>query len=281
MSTVIRLLSDLVALPSINPGGREVTGPDYTEKAVQDRLAAFLEEHRIDYQRQEVLPDRENLIAVAEGRDRSQTVFLQSHVDTVTVEGMTIAPFDPVLREGKLYGRGSCDAKGQVAAMFTALAQVLQQGTPATNVAVIAGCEEEYQFHGASHLVQSGFRATRGIVGEPTELNLIIAHKGCARWHLHVRGKPAHSSAPDEGINAISQMLPVLTALETYSQELQRRPAHPLTGGPTLAVTLIQGGNQINVVPDHCWIAIDRRVVPGEAAEEMETEIAEGSEIGF
>ena len=206
MYDVVSLLSDLVALPSINPGSQEVTGPDYTEKAVIDRLAAFLEEHRVDYERQEVLPERENLIAMAEGRDPKQTVFLQSHTDTVAVDGMTIAPFDPVVRDGKLYGRGSCDAKGQVAAMFTALVNVLQHGPPATNVAVIAGCEEEYQFHGVKHLLQSGFRATRGIVGEPTELHLIIAHKGCARWRLHVHGRSAHSSNPHLGDNAISKI---------------------------------------------------------------------------
>lgn len=274
MSDVVGLLADLVALPSINPGGRDVSGPEYTEKAVIDRLAAFLEEHRIDYERQEVLPGRENLIAVAEGKERGQTVFLQSHADTVAVEGMTIAPFDPVVRDGKLYGRGSCDAKGQLAAMFTALARVLQQEVPATNVALIAGCDEEYQFRGVLHLLQSGFRATRGIVGEPTELNLIIAHKGCARWRLHVRGQPAHSSSPHLGDNAISKMVPVITALESYHRKLQERPVHPLTGGPTLAITLIQGGSQINVVPDHCWIAIDRRIVPGEEAADIQAEIA-------
>jgi len=275
MYDVVSLLSDLVALPSINPGSQEVTGPDYTEKAVIDRLAAFLEEHRVDYERQEVLPERENLIAMAEGRDPKQTVFLQSHTDTVAVDGMTIAPFDPVVRDGKLYGRGSCDAKGQVAAMFTALVNVLQHGPPATNVAVIAGCEEEYQFHGVKHLLQSGFRATRGIVGEPTELHLIIAHKGCARWRLHVHGRSAHSSNPHLGDNAISKIVPVLTAMETYHQELQERPAHPLTGGSTLAVTLIQGGNQINVIPDHCWIAIDLRLSPGESFENIKAEITE------
>ena len=274
MSEVVDLLADLVALPSVNPGGRDVSGPDYTEQAVMDRLAAFLEAHRIDYERQEVLPHRENLIAVAEGKDRRQTVFLESHADTVAVEGMAIAPFDPVVRDGKLYGRGACDAKGQLAAMFTALARVLRHGPPATNVAVIAGCDEEYQFRGVAHLIQSGFRATRGVVGEPTELNLIIAHKGCARWRLHVRGKPAHSSNPHLGDNAISKMVPVITALEAYHRELQERPAHPLTGGPTLAVTLIQGGSQINVVPDHCWIAIDRRLIPGEEATRIQAEIA-------
>lgn len=274
MSDVVDLLADLVALPSVNPGGRDVSGPDYTEQAVIDRLAAFLQEHRIDYERQEVLPHRENLIAMAEGKDRSQTVFLESHADTVAVEGMTIAPFDPVVRDGRLYGRGSCDAKGQLAAMFTALARLLQQGGPATNVAVIAGCDEEYQFRGVAHLIQSGFRASRGVVGEPTELNLIIAHKGCARWRLHVRGKPAHSSNPHLGDNAISKMVPVITALEDYQRELQERPAHPLTGKPTLAITLIQGGSQINVVPDHCWIAIDRRLVPGEEATYIQAEVA-------
>lgn len=264
MSDAVKLLADLVAIPSVNPGDRAVSGPGYTEREVVNYLEAFLRRAGIDCERQEVLPERENLIAVVEGRDASRTLFLQSHTDTVEVEGMTIEPFQPVIRDGKLYGRGACDAKGQVAAMLTALVHVVRRGRPPTNVAVIAGCEEEYRFRGVLKLLESGFRATAGVVGEPTELNLVIAHKGTVRWYLRTRGVTAHSSNPHLGQNAIYRMARIIAALERYAEALQARPAHPLVGPPTLSVTMISGGRQINVVPDECQITLDRRMIPGE-----------------
>jgi len=264
MSEAAKLLADLVALPSVNPGGRAVSGPGYNEREVVNYIEAFLQQAGIDCERQEVLPDRENVLAVVEGRDPNRTLFLQSHTDTVAVEGMTIEPFQPVIRDGKLYGRGACDAKGQLAAMLTALVRVARRGRPPTNVAVIAGCEEEYRFRGVLKLVESGFRATAGVVGEPTELNLVIAHKGTVRWSLRTRGVAAHSSHPHLGRNAIYGMARIISALERYAEALQHRPAHPLVGPPTLSVTMISGGQQINVVPEECQITLDRRTIPGE-----------------
>ncbi|HIE50419.1 MAG TPA: M20 family peptidase [Armatimonadetes bacterium] len=273
MKTALELLADLVAIPSINPGEGDLTRPEYGEREVVNYLEHYLRQHGIACERQEVLPQRENLLARVEGRDSSRTLLLHSHTDTVNVEHMSIPPFDPVVREGKLYGRGACDAKGQLAAMLTALLRVTRGGQPAVNVVFVAGCEEEYRFRGVSALVEAGLRASAAVVGEPTELDLVIAHKGAARWWLEVEGVAAHSSAPTQGVNAIYRLARAVQVIEEYAAQLLSRPAHPLCGPPTIAATIIEGGQQANVVPDRARLLLDRRTLPGETQEQAEKDL--------
>ncbi len=122
------------------------------------------------------------------------------------------------------------------------------------------------------------------IVAEPTELNVVVAHQGMVRWHCHVTGRAAHSSRPEEGVNAIYAMSRVARAIESYQQRLADRPAHPLCGRPAVCVTTIQGGVGINTVPDHATISIDRRIGPGESPEDAYAElvryVSEHAELG-
>jgi len=184
-------------------------------------------------------------------------------MDTVPGENMEIEPFKPVVKDGRLYGRGACDTKASLAAMLVALRNVLRRGKPACSVVFAATVDEEHKFTGVKELLESGMRATFGVVGEPTNLDVVIAHKGVVRWEIRTRGKTAHSSRPNEGVNAIYRMARLISAVERYAAGGISR-LHPLVGGATLSVGTILGGQAINVVPDSCSIQLDRRTLPGE-----------------
>lgn len=283
MTPVIRLLRELVAIPSVNPSDGEADGALLGEARVVDCLEAFFRRRRVDCTRQEALPGRENLVAVVEGRSPAP-VILEAHTDTVAVEGMEIDPFDPVIRDGRVYGRGACDDKGSLAAMAVALAEAAQGGTPERTLVLAATCDEEYRFSGVNAFVEDpgavGIRPEdlrRGVacVGEPTGLRVVIAHKGAFRWRMRTRGKAAHSSNPDAGENAIYEMARLLQRMEQYAESLRARPPHPLVGGPTFSVGVIRGGAAVNMVPDLCEALVDRRLIPGEDGAGAQREIQE------
>jgi acetylornithine deacetylase len=271
MSQVVPLLRDLVALPSVNPCGGPVDDT-HGEQRVVAHVADWLTARGLDFELTEVLPGRHNVIARLEGQGAPSLVF-EAHTDTVTVEGMEIAPFDPALREGRVYGRGACDCKASLAAMLIALAHTAQHGSPPGDITFVAACDEEYRYRGVQHLVDSGFRADGGVVGEPTELQVIVAHKGAVRARIITRGRAAHSSEPHKGESAIFHMGRVLSAIEEYANHLAARPHHPLLRGPTVSVGLISGGNAPNVVPERCEITVDRRILPTESVAGVEAEL--------
>jgi len=271
---VVETLADLVAIPSVNPMGQEVSGPDYFEVRVTDYLEAFFERLGLPWQRQTVEPDRDNIIARLDGTSQGLIVF-EAHQDTVPVEGMTVPPFEPAIRQGRLYGRGSCDIKGGMAAMLAALARLADERPPDMPTVVMAcTVNEEYGFSGALALTQlwtpgadSLFaRVPDGvIVAEPTLLNVVVAHRGIVRWRCHVDGRAAHSSQPHLGDNAIYKMSHVVQAIERYHNEVTPTlTRHPRCGNPTVCASTIAGGISVNTVPGHAVIEIDRRVVPGE-----------------
>jgi acetylornithine deacetylase/succinyl-diaminopimelate desuccinylase family protein len=263
MPDAIEVLADLVAIPSVNPMGSERTEPEFGEARVADYVASFLGRHGIRSERRPVLPGRGNVLARLPGRSPEGSILFETHMDTVRVDNMEIAPFDPVQRDGKLFGRGACDAKSSLAAMMVAMARARER-TPPADVWLCAAVDEEFSFGGAAHLVRSGFRTSYALVGEPTRLNVVTAHKGTARWRLTARGRSAHAATPWEGENAIYKMARVVAALERYAGELQATPPHARLGPRTLNVGTIEGGQTVNTVPDRCDITVDRRVLPGE-----------------
>jgi acetylornithine deacetylase/succinyl-diaminopimelate desuccinylase-like protein len=244
------LLSQLVACRS-----------DATEAALADLLARLVRPWGARVTVQAVLPGRPNFIATLPGHDESRSLLLEAHSDTVPGEGQ----YTPTIREGRLHGRGACDTKGAMAAMLLAIETVLAEaGRPPITLHFVSTCNEELGAAGAHHLMRSGFRADWAVVGEPTELAIVYAHKGALRLRLRAEGKAAHSSTPGRGDNAIYKMCAVVAALE---KELAPRLAgvhHADLGSPTLSVGTIRGGSQVNVVPDWCEIEVDRRLVPGE-----------------
>ena len=261
---VLTTLAELVSINSVNPSYEG--GVPETDVALY--VERFFAAHGIQTFRQEVLPGRFNVIARVPGRQPDRRVILEAHMDTVSVSGMTIPPFDPAVRDGRLHGRGSCDTKAGLAAMMHALAAITADGiTPPCEIWLAAVVDEEYSFQGVVRLCQD-LHANAAIVAEPTELRLVTASKGVLRWRMRTIGRAAHSAKPHLGVNAISHMAAVIQALDQQAKTLAAR-SHPLLGPATLNIGQIHGGEQINFVPDRCEIAIDRRLIPGEDPEQV------------
>ena len=189
---------------------------------------------------------------------------LCGHLDTVGVIGMK-APFDPVERDDRMYGRGSQDMKGGVAAMISAArSYALRGGLPAGELIIAAVADEEYASIGAEALVQK-WKADAAIVLEPTDLQIGIAHKGFSWVEVTTRGVAAHGSRPRDGRDAILRMGRVLSGLEQLEKQLAARDPHPLVEHPSLHASLIQGGRELSTYPDLCTLQVERRLIPGEA----------------
>lgn len=271
------LLRDLIALPSVNPAFAPPGSPWAGEATVAGFLAAVAARSGLDVELQEVAPGRPNLIArlTPSGPVRRRVV-LAPHLDTVGGDPLDSSLFCPVKRGDRLYGRGACDTKGSVAAMFSALDHVASAGSkrPRETEIVFAGLvDEENAQAGSRALVTSGFRADLAIVGEPTRCRVVTSHKGDVWLELETRGKPAHGATPHLGRNAVHMMAKAVELLETaYAARLSKR-RHPLLGQPTINVGTIAGGTQPNVVPARCRISIDRRTLPGETETSVRREL--------
>ena len=267
MDAVTRLLSDLVAIPSVNPMGRGLAGPGFLEGGTSDYLEAWFVKLGVEFVREVVSPGRDNLIARYDAPGSKRTILLDAHQDTVPADGMTIPPFTPELKGGRLYGRGSCDVKGGMAAMLTAFARLVVE-RPEGSASVIMACtvDEEFTHTGSSRLADGRIRPDLAIVAEPTLLNIVDRHKGAVRWKIRARGVACHSSTPHLGRNAIYDMARVVRMLADYAEELAGSTPDPVLGPPSLSVGRIEGGTSVNVVPDWCEVDIDRRVIPGERA---------------
>jgi acetylornithine deacetylase len=255
----IELLRDLVAINSVNPS--LVPGAP-GEAQIADAVAAHLAKIGLAVELQRVFDRRSNVIGVLEGHAPGRSLMLCGHLDTVGVEGMT-APFDPVLRDGRLYGRGAQDMKGGMAAMIDAARVLASEAIDKGRLIVAAVIDEEYASIGADALV-SRWRADAAVVTEPTDLQIGIAHKGFAWYEIEMRGRAAHGSRPLEGRDAILRMGRALTALEALDRDLQQRPPHALMGTASLHASLIEGGRELSSYPDRCVLTLERRTVEGE-----------------
>lgn len=271
------ILSQLIAIPSVNPMGRELSGAEYYEGRMTRWLADFLQAHNLPVEVHEVVPGRCNVLTRLSNPAATRTVLFDVHQDTVPVDGMTIPPFTPTASNGRICGRGACDVKGGMASMLAAL--LILQRQPAAgrpNLVLSLTCDEESTSLGINHLT-SGWQPDGprynllptapdvAVIAEPTLLDIVTAHRGAVRWKIRTAGRACHSSRPSDGINAIYRMARVLLAMEEYAALLPlSRPPHPLCGPATLSVGLISGGSSVNVVPDSCGIDIDRRLLPGE-----------------
>ncbi|MBI4904986.1 MAG: M20 family metallopeptidase [Acidobacteria bacterium] len=255
-TSLIETLADLVRINSVNPAyanGR-------AEREIQDYVTEFFRSRGIEVREQMVLPDRPNVIATLPGSNAARRLVLEAHCDTAGVEGMD-TPFHPVVRSARLYGRGACDTKAGLAAMMHAIADVHASSlAPPCEVVFVSAMDEEHSCQGATRLCKD-LRASGAVIAEPTGLRMVRASKGCVRWRVTVHGRAAHSSKPHLGANAIVGMAELLRELDV---ELLGEGVHPLVGGPTMNVGQIEGGTQVNIVPERCAISIDRRLIPGE-----------------
>jgi acetylornithine deacetylase/succinyl-diaminopimelate desuccinylase-like protein len=284
MSDTAATLADLVRRPSVNPMGRDVSGPEYLEGRVTDYLVQRFTAAGLPWARQAVSPGRDNVVARLEATvPGAPAILWDAHQDTVPAAGMTIEPFTPLVRDGRLYGRGSCDVKGGMAAMLVALDRLRNSTLPRhATVVFSATINEEFGFTGARALARlwdtadaaaadppaRALLATRpvaAIVAEPTGLDLVVQHKGAVRWRIRVRGRACHSAFPEQGVNAIYPAGRAILAIEALAAELLRRHADHPCGPPTLNLGTIRGGAGVNLVPDLTVLEVDRRVVPGES----------------
>jgi acetylornithine deacetylase len=271
MVDITKLLADLVAIDSRNPA----LGAGPGEQQITRYCEGFLQRHGFAVTWIEPVAGRPSLLARLAGSGGGQHLLLNGHVDTVGFGGMA----DPcVAREagGRLYGRGSYDMKGGVAAILACAAEIAARPRMAGDLLVAIVADEEHASLGTeavlAHMAAHGLTAQAGLVAEPTEHQLCVAHKGFVWATIATNGRAAHGSRWQEGIDAIAHMGRVLGALETLDRELHQRPAHALLGVPSLHASLIQGGVELSTYPGRCELQIERRTVPGESLDQVRSE---------
>lgn len=275
MSDTAKLLNELIALPSVNPAFLPPGDSRAGEQLVADFIAVTAAHAGLEIEFQKVLPGRVNLLAHLRPSARpTQTILLAPHLDTVP--SATEDQFVPRKEGDRLFGRGACDTKGSIAAMLSALCTLAKsKQRPRLTEIIFAGfVDEEAAQAGSRALAKARLKADLAIVGEPTNNQVVTAHKGNIWFQLETRGKLAHGSRPELGRNAVHAMARVVDALETdYAAMLRGRRRHPLLGCATVNVGTICGGTQANIVPDSCVITIDRRTLPGETEPQVKREI--------
>lgn len=272
---VIELLQAMVRIDTVNSA---LTGQEQAEAELVDLLATFARNWMLQVQRLPVKGQADQLLLILHAGDERPWILFDSHLDTVAVDHMTIAPFAAHVRDGKVFGRGTCDTKGTGAAMLWALRDYAMQPGQPNNIALLFSVDEEVGMTGVQSFIKHdlprlGFSPSMVIVGEPTEHIPVIAHNGCVRWSIETAGKAAHSSVPWEGHSAITDMVRVLTVLQRdYIEKLNRE--HDLTGRAVASVNILEGGHAPNIIPDYCMCEVDRRLVPGENAMTQLDEVA-------
>ena len=266
-SGVVSLLQDLVRIPSVNPDN--APGTDQTgEAAMAAYLKGWLEALGAKVTIEEIKPGRPNLIARFAPLDGRPRVLFGPHLDTVGVTGMTIDPFGAVIRDGRVWGRGTCDTKGPMAAMLWALHEcrdLLANAPVAFDFVAFMG-EESGQWGSKDFVKKHGSQYGFALVGEPTSMQVVHVTKGSLWATLRASGKAAHSSQPERGENAVMKLA---RALDRLDAELVPRLAtftHPVLGRSTMNVGLIRGGSRPNIVPDLAEAEIDIRITPALAA---------------
>ncbi len=271
MSELIRLLKTLIEIPSPNPPG--------DARAIAQFVADWLGAVGANVQVFAPLEKPEAQSVVAISGSGAPVVMFHAHIDTVPVADLerdlwSSDPFTAVERDGKIYGKGSVDDKAPLAAMMCAFQKLVQKQHLGTLVLVAAAEEEVGGQLGTKWLADQGHlpKSDFIVVGEQTFNRVATAHKGVMRATITTFGHSVHATNPDRGVNAIYAMARVVLALEQYHLDLAAR-VHPLVGVPTCNVGVIQGGSTANAVADHCTVRVDRRMIPGEQPEVVQSEL--------
>jgi succinyl-diaminopimelate desuccinylase len=268
MDEVIALTRQLIKIPSENPPGEE--------EAVSEFIAEKLKSIGLTVRFHEYKPNRPNVVGLLQGGKGKPILMFNGHTDTVPTGDKslwTTDPFSADIRDGKIYGRGAADMKGALAAMISAAQAVVESSVKLKGTLIFSFvADEEVTGFGTKNLIDRGYRADFAVVGEPTELKVQTAHKGVVGLKIKTKGRAAHASMPNEGVNAIYGMSKICLALKEKQYGLMTKKHH-LLGSPTINVGTIRGGLKTNMVPDHCEITVDRRLLPGESPENVKFEI--------
>jgi acetylornithine deacetylase len=269
MSEIVELLHQLVAIDSINP---DLVPGGAGEEKIARFIAGWLQEAGLEVHWDEPAPGRPNVIGIARGTGGGRSLMLNAHMDTVGVAGME-RPHDPYIQDNRLYGRGAYDMKGGLAAIMAACAAAKQLQLRG-DVIITAVADEEYASIGTSSIVKR-WHADAAIVTEPTDLNICVAHKGFFWFEVETSGVAAHGSLPEIGVDAIAKMGRVLVGLEELDQRLRSAPSHRLLKSGSVHASLIQGGQELSSYPESCILGVERRTIPGETKQQVESELPE------
>ena len=258
----------LVAVPSVNP---RIEASGSGEAEIAACAAGLLEGWGFDVSLTEPEPGRPNVV----GRmgDGPRSLMFNGHLDTVGVEGMTVDPFGAEVRDGRLWGRGSCDMKGGVAALLSAAAALARRGPPGELIVALTA-DEEHASTGMAGLTDAGVVADAAVVCEPTGLAVMPAHKGFVWVEAGFAGRAAHGSRPEQGVDAILHAAEFLVAMAEYEESLFEREPHPLLGWGSIHAGTISGGAAPSVYPEHCEVVVERRTLPHESPETVMHELA-------
>lgn len=270
ISQAAKLLSDLVRIESVNP---ELSHGGGGEAEIAHFVAGFLQSAGLKTRIQQWAEGRANAVGVFPGDGGGKSLMFNGHLDTVGVSGMT-EPFAARIENGLLYGRGAQDMKGGVAAALLAAATLAQQSPLKGDVVVAAVADEEYKSLGTRALLEE-VKTDAAIVMEPTGLDVVTAHKGFVWAEIETRGRAAHGSRPQEGMDAIAMMGRVLREIERLQEDLSAQPPHPLLGCGSVHASLISGGQELSSYPAECRLSVERRLLPGEGAATFERELQE------
>ena len=263
MTELAELTTRLVEFDSVNPALVPGGGGEH---AIAQFVADWSTAHGLEV---EILgEERASVIARRRGSGSGRSLLLNGHLDTVGVAGMA-APFEPRIENGRLYGRGSYDMKGAVAALMLAVAEA-----PALrgDIVLTAVADEELASVGTEAILER-VTADAALVAEPTDLRVAVAHRGFVGFEIQTAGVAAHGSRPDLGVDAIAKMGPILVGLAELEEQLRHGPRHPLAGTGSVHASLIEGGQELSSFPARCVLVGERRTIPGETVEQVEREL--------
>ncbi|MDF1508796.1 M20 family metallopeptidase [Robertmurraya sp. DFI.2.37] len=277
---VIELTKKLVQISSVYRPGIE----GGNEEKVANFVAQYLRELGIEVHVEEVEPGRPNVIGIVDSGKPGPTLLFEGHTDVVTEgdrKAWSYDPFGAVIENGRMYGRGTNDTKGNLACMITATHSLLRdQEEWSGKIILCIPCDEEGMMIGIKHFIRRGWaeNVDGAIICEPEENQVCVTQKGAMRIIIRVFGKMAHGAIPLSGINPNTRMAKIICALDEFEQrEKERLGCHPQLGWPSITPTILQapvrGEAQINVVPDQCMTTLDVRTVPGQEHETIKKEI--------
>lgn len=269
MSDVAELAAQLVSIESINP---DVVAGGSGELGIAHFVAEWCERAGLETTLSELAPGRANVVAIARGIGEGRSLMLNAHLDTVGVAGMH-DPFAARLEGGRLFGRGAYDMKGSLAASMLVTAEAKRRALRG-DVILTAVADEEFASIG-TEAVAADLTADAAIVTEPTELRIVVAHRGFAHLEVEVQGRAAHGGRPDLGIDAIAKTGRVLVGIEELDRRLRANPTHAYLGSGSIHASLIEGGQEFSSYPARCVLQAERRTIPGETRDLAERELRE------
>ncbi|MEM4311032.1 MAG: M20 family metallopeptidase [Nitrososphaerales archaeon] len=270
--SLVEELQNLIRIPSRNPPGEEKNLALYLEKRLKD---LGLDKELIA----EPYENRPQVVARLKGSLGKPKLIINGHMDTVPegdVNRWSFKPFEGVIKDDKVYGRGASDIKGGIASTLIALDYLLEKDIKLKGDLILQFVigEETGEPGTKDLLLNKKLVGDYGIVLEPTSLKVANAIKGLAWFHIKFIGKPCHASCPEYGINAIFKALSFCNKIESYSLKLKERK-HKLLNNPKVSVTMIRGGVKENMIPESCLVSLDRRIIPNESLESVKREIEE------